>query len=119
MKAKLLTFLDLAACVVLYALLLLLLGQIAKIFSPLTTTFFVLIGTGYGLGGGWLRASLTVSGLAIYILSWIAYWNWEWSTMGTQLMCGAGIITWIFGSFPPLLEHILPQILAARHRLIM
>lgn len=108
--------LDATAYIVLFILFLLLLGQVVKVFSPLTTLLFVFIGTGYGLMAGWLRALVTVSGIVMYALSWVAFGRWDWSVNEATLLCGGGVIVWIIGVFVPAANHLLPLIFAARQR---
>lgn len=109
-------FLDSAGLVVLYILFFLLLGTVVQIFSPFTTVLFVLIGTWYGLHARGFQAFLTVSGIVAYVLSWMTQSMWGWSMWEAQLLCGAGIISWMIGVFVPAANHLFPLIFSARRR---
>lgn len=84
---------------ILFIAVLMLVGKVLLIFSPIITTYFVLIGTMCGLTGGWVRATLTISGIVMYILSWVGFLNWGWGVNEALCVCGVGIITWIIGVF--------------------
>ncbi len=69
--------------------------------SPVFTLIFVLVGTFMGMRK-WTNATLTLSGIAMYILSWPAWWYWGWSQASALVLCGGGILMWIVGVMAPL-----------------
>lgn len=104
-------------CIVLYVAFLLWLGKMVQMLSPSFTTLFVLGGTVYGLMVGRFRALLTITGIALYVLSFVAFERWGWSVWEAQALFGAGIISWIVGVFVPAANHLFPLIFNARRRL--
>lgn len=104
--------------VMLYLGFLLWLAKMAEMLSPSVTLLFVLIGTWYGLNAGRLRAFLTISGIVLYVLSFVVYERWGWSVNESMLLCGTGIMSWIVGVFVPAANHLFPLIFSPRRRLV-
>jgi len=72
------------------------LNMLQPILSVLATLLFVVFGTLIGFRKK-ENAILTILGLGIYILSW--YIPYESSNIIPVFVCGAGILTWLFGAF--------------------
>lgn len=73
---------------------------ILKVLTPLwpvTTIIFVLVATACGITmRSGVNSAVTISGLAIYVASWVIHNNGTGDTL-SQAICCLGIVMWMIG----------------------